>query len=82
MKEWQIALPVIACLAADGSLEDGVTIASAWAPLYLASDILDDLEDKEFEPERFLPSPEIASNLATSLIFAAFRTLDYNSRRQ
>ena len=75
MKEWQIALPVIACLAADGSLEDGVTIASAWAPLYLASDILDDVEDKEFEPERFLPSPEVASNLATSLIFAAIHTL-------
>ena len=75
MKEWQIALPVIACLAADGSLEDGVTIASAWAPLYLASDILDDVEDKEFEPERFLPSPGVAINLATSLTFAAIHNL-------
>ena len=38
MKKWQIALPVIVCLAADGSLEDGVTIASAWAPtLFLES---------------------------------------------
>jgi len=53
---WQIALPVIACLAAGGSLEDGITLASAWISLYIASDILDNVEDKELIPDRFLIS--------------------------
>jgi geranylgeranyl pyrophosphate synthase len=72
---WQIALPVIACLGAGGSLEDGITLGCAWAPLYLASEILDDVEDKEFTPNQFIPSPELAINLATSLLFAAYHTL-------
>jgi len=75
MPAWQIALPVIACRAAGGSLEDGIILASAWVPLYLASEILDKVEDKELMPDRFLTSPEVASNLATGLIFASFQTL-------
>jgi geranylgeranyl pyrophosphate synthase len=75
MSDWQIALPVIACLAAGGLREDGITLAAAWVPLYLASEILDNVEDKELEQNRFLPSPEVATNLATGLIFASFHTL-------
>jgi hypothetical protein len=75
MPAWQIALPAVACLAAGGSLEDGITAASAWVYLYLASEILDNVEDKEFMPGRFLTTPEVASNLATGLIFASFHTL-------
>ncbi len=75
MHAWQIALPVIACLASDGSLEDGITLASAWVSLYLASEILDNVEDKELMPDRYLTSPEVASNLATGLIFSSFHIL-------
>jgi len=75
MPAWQIALPVIACLAAGGLLEDGIILASAWVSLYLASEILDNVEDKELMPDRFLTSPEVSSNLATSLIFASFHIL-------
>jgi hypothetical protein len=72
---WQIALPVISCLAAGGTLEAGYALATAWYPGYLASEILDNVEDKEFIPDRLAPSPEVATNLATSLIFIAFHAL-------
>jgi hypothetical protein len=72
---WQLALPVISCLATGGTLEAGQVMTAAWYPGYLASEILDNVEDKEFIPDRFLPSPEIATNLATGLIFIAFRAL-------
>jgi len=75
MPDWQIALPVIACLAAGGSRDDGITLAAAWVLLYLASEILDNVEDFEFIQDRFLTSPEVATNLATGLIFASFHTL-------
>ena len=73
--DWQIALPVIACLAAGSSLEDGIILASAWISLSIASEILDNVEDKELIPDQFITSPEVASNLATGLIFASFHTL-------
>ena len=73
--DWQFALPVIACLAAGGSLEDGIILASSWISLSIASEILDNVEDKELVPDQFLTSPEVASNLATGLIFASFHTL-------
>jgi hypothetical protein len=72
---WQIALPVISCLAAGGTQEAGIALATAWYPGYLASEILDNVEDKEFIPDRFANSPEVATNLATSLIFIAFHAL-------
>jgi len=72
---WQIALPVISCLAAGGKLEAGFALATAWFPIYLASEILDNVEDKEFIPDRFALTPEVATNLATSLIFIAFHAL-------
>jgi octaprenyl-diphosphate synthase len=75
MPAWQIALPVIACLASEGSLEDGITLASAWVSLYTASEILDNVEDNELMPDRLLTSPEVASNLATGLIFASLNYL-------
>ena len=75
MPDWQIALPVISCLAAGGSEDDGMILASAWVSLYLASEVLDHIEDQEFIPDRCLTSPEVASNLATGLIFASFHTL-------
>src|ERR1035437_4015790 len=59
MLDWQIALPVIACLAAGGSLGDGIILASAWVSLYLASEILDNVEDKELMTDQFLTSPEV-----------------------
>ena len=73
--DWQIALPVITCMAAGGPLEDGIILASAWVSLYLASEILDNVEDKELMPDQFLLSPEVATNLATGLIFSSFHTL-------
>src|SRR4030042_5088055 len=75
MPSWQIALPVIACKAAGGSIDDGAILASAWASLNLASEILDNIEDKELTADQFLTSPEVASNVATSLIFTSFHTL-------
>ena len=72
---WQIVLPVIACLAAGGAIDDGVVLASAWVSLNLASEILDNVEDKELTNEQFLTSPEVASNFATSLIFSSFHLL-------
>ena len=75
MPAWQIALPVIACLAAGGTVEEGTAMAVAWVPGYLASEILDNVEDKQLIPDQLVPSPEIATNLATSLIFVAFHEL-------
>ncbi len=75
MPDWQLALPVFACLAAGGSLDEGVILASAWASYVLASEILDNVEDKELITDGFLLSPEIASNLATGLVFTSFHTL-------
>jgi len=72
---WQIALPVIACLATGGTTEDGIPVASAWVSMFLASEILDNVEDKELTTDQFLTSPEAASNLATGLIFHSFHTL-------
>ena len=72
---WQIALPVISCQAVGGTLDAGYAVASAWYPAYLASEILDNVEDKEFQPDRLIPSPEVAINLSTSLIFLAFHPL-------
>jgi len=77
MPAWQVALPVISCLATGGSSDDGIILASAWVPLYLASEILDNVEDKEFTPDRFITSPEVATNMANSLIFAAFHALTH-----
>jgi hypothetical protein len=75
VRDWQIALPIVSCLAVGGLLEDGIIPASVWVSLYLASEILDQVEDKELTPDQFLTSPEVASNLATGLIFASFHTL-------
>ncbi|MDD5367589.1 MAG: polyprenyl synthetase family protein [Anaerolineaceae bacterium] len=75
MPAWQIALPVIACQAAGGSAEDGILLASAWVSLFLASEVLDNVEDRELMQDRILSSPQVATNLATSLIFTAFHTL-------
>jgi hypothetical protein len=72
---WQIALPVISCLAAGGTLEEGTALASAWVPGLLASEILDNVEDKQFVPDQLAPSPEVATNLATSFIFISFYAL-------
>jgi hypothetical protein len=72
---WQIALPVIACVAAGGTLEEGSVFAAAWLPGYLASEILDNIEDDEFIPDQWAISPEVAINLATGLIFLAFHAL-------
>jgi hypothetical protein len=72
---WQIALPVISCLAAGGTQETGMKLSTAWYPLYLASEILDNVEDKEFVPDQLVASPEVATNLGTSLIFIAFHSL-------
>jgi len=75
MPAWQIALPVIACKAAGGSIVDGAILASAWVSLNFASEILDNVEDKELTADQFLTSPEVASNIATGLIFTSFQTL-------
>lgn len=75
MADWRIALPAIACQAAGGSFEHGIILASAWVSLYLASEILDNVEDQELVTDQFLISPDVASNLATGLIFSAFHTL-------
>ena len=56
-------------------MEDGITVASAWVSYIFASEILDNVEDKELTPDHILPSPEVASNLATGLIFCSFHTL-------
>ncbi len=83
---WQIALPVIACIAAGGSKDDGAVLASAWAALNFASEILDNVQDKELTVDQFLTSPEVASNIATGLIFTSFQILtsvhDANKARQ
>jgi hypothetical protein len=72
---WQIALPVISCLAAGGTLEAGTIMAASWVPGYLASEILDNVEDLQFIPDQLAPSPQVATNLAVGFIFMAFHTL-------
>jgi len=72
---WQIALPVICSQAVGGRVDAGNTVAAAWYPISIASEILDSVEDKEFIPDHIIPSPEAATNLATSLIFLAFHSL-------
>jgi hypothetical protein len=75
MPAWQIAIPVIACKAAGGLIGDGVILASAWVSLNLASEILDNVEDKELASDQFLTTPEVASNIATGLIFTSIQIL-------
>jgi len=75
MPAWQIALPVISCMAAGGSIDDGIILASAWVSLNFASEILDNIEDKELTTDQFFSSPEVASNIAVGLIFSAFKIL-------
>lgn len=75
LPEWQIAFPVQCCQIAGGSIEDGITVANAWALLFIASELFDRVEDEEFIPNSSIPSPEASINLATSLILAAFHTI-------
>jgi hypothetical protein len=75
MPAWQIALPVIACRAAGGSIDNGIILTSAWVSLNFASEILDNIEDKELTTDQILTSPEVASNIAIGLIFTAFKIL-------
>ncbi len=75
MPAWQIALPVIASVAAGGSTNDGTILASAWVSMNFASEILDNIEDKELTTDQFLTSTEVATNIATALIFTSFQAL-------
>lgn len=75
LRDWQIALPLVTCLAVGGSLEDGLIVASAWCPFCLAAVILDDVEDDEFTPDGLVHSAQQATNLSTSLIFLCFERL-------
>jgi len=77
LSDWQITLPLISCLATGGSLEDGIEIASAWYLMYLASDLFDHIEDKEFIPDDLVCSREEAINLSTALIFLSFHNLSF-----
>jgi len=72
---WELALPAIVCAAVGGTEVNAIKAAIAWYPMYLASEILDSVEDDEFEPDQFISSPAVATNLATSLIFFSFHTL-------
>jgi hypothetical protein len=75
---WQIALPAIACVAVGGEQSAGFTVAAAWFPAFLASEIFDHLEDKEYADLPKAGSPEVMMNLASSLIFLAFHHLSAN----
>jgi hypothetical protein len=72
---WQIALPAIACVAAGGEHSAGSSVAVAWFPAFLASEIFDHLEDREYAALPQIGSPEVMMNLASSLIFLAFHHL-------
>lgn len=75
LHDWQITLPLISCLAAGGSFDDGIEVASAWLPICLAAHLFDHVEDREFVPDDVLHSPKDAINLGTSLIFLSFHNL-------
>ena len=75
LREWQIALPLAACLAAGGSTEDGLAVASAWCSFCLAAVILDNVEDGEFTPDDLVSTAGQAANLGTALIFLCFHHL-------
>lgn len=76
LPDWQIALPAIACLATGGSFDDGISVASAWYLLCLASDVFDHVEDGEFMvTDDGLCSSGEATNLGTGLIFLSFHGL-------
>ena len=75
--DWKLALPVIACLAAGGDQSDGSKVAAAWFPMYLASEIFDEVEDREFVPTAHIATPEIATNYATGLVFLSVHTLTH-----
>ncbi|MGC1375016.1 MAG: hypothetical protein WA821_02265 [Anaerolineales bacterium] len=75
LRDWQMALPLAACLAAGGSLADGLAVASAWCSFCLAAVILDHVEDGEFMPDDWAHSEGQAANLGTALIFLCFHHL-------
>ena len=75
LRDWQMALPLLACRSVGGSLEDGLAVASAWCPFCLAAVILDHVEDGEFTPDEFAPSTAQATNLGTALLFLCFHSL-------
>jgi hypothetical protein len=72
---WQIALPAIACVAAGGEHSAGSSVAAAWFPAFVASEIFDHLEDREYADLPQTGSPEVMMNLASSLLFLSFHHL-------
>ena len=75
LRDWQIALPLVSCLAAGGSVADGLAVASAWCSFCLAAVLLDHVEDGEFTPDDLAHSEGQAANLGTALIFLCFHHL-------
>ncbi len=65
-----LLLPGLCCQAAGGNPNSTVGLAAAWALLYTAADILDDVEDGAIAA-----SAAQAVNISTGLIFMAVRTL-------
>jgi geranylgeranyl pyrophosphate synthase len=73
---WALALPGISCWAAGGALADAIPIAAAWAALHYAACILDAVQDGNKAQTTRFDTPVEAVNLATGLVFVAFRFLD------
>jgi len=71
-----IVLPVLCCQATDGDAHRAIPVAAAWQLLYLAAQVLDDIEDGETDHALWvtLGKPQ-ALNIATGLIFASQRAL-------
>jgi geranylgeranyl diphosphate synthase, type I len=58
------ALPLLACQAAGGSIEQAVPVGAAWNMLHIAAKLFDDLEDGDAD------NPAVDLNIATAVLVA------------
>lgn len=72
---WNLALPVLCCQAAGGEAHDALPVAAAWSTLHYSALVFDSLQDGH-ELASVLGSAANAINIATALMFSAYRFLD------
>ena len=72
---WNLALPVLCCHAVGGETDDALPVAAAWSTLHYSALIFDSLQDGH-ELAAELGSAANAINIATALMFSAYRFVD------
>jgi geranylgeranyl pyrophosphate synthase len=69
---WLLVLPILACLAVGGNIDNAIPVAAAWATLRHAANLLDAVQDGHKLPSLVIDEPAKAIGCATGLIFNAF----------